>query len=122
MPWAVVQCYQHTQGGGRGVEVPCISAEEFAEKYRSGALKDATLLDVREWEEWLVDRLEEAEFLPLSSFPPPPGRLNPEKPIYVFCAHGVRSVYATDLLLRQGYPRVIHVEGGLARVRLLLEK
>ena len=104
------------------MEVPCISAEAFAEKYRSGLLKGATLLDVREWEEWVVDRLEEAVFFPLSSFPPPPGRLDPEKPIYVFCAHGVRSVYATELLVRQGYPRVIHVEGGLARVRLLLEK
>jgi rhodanese-related sulfurtransferase len=104
------------------VEIPCISAEDFAEKYRSGALKDATLLDVREWEEWQVDRLEGAVFFPLSCFPPPPGRLNPEKPIYVYCAHGVRSVHAADLLLRLGYPRVIHVEGGLARVRLLLEK
>ena len=104
------------------MEVPCISAEAFAEKYRSGLLKDATLLDVREREEWLVDRLEGAVFFPLSSFPPPPGWLNPEKPIYVYCAHGVRSVYATDLLLRLGYPRVIHVEGGLAQVRLLLEK
>jgi rhodanese-related sulfurtransferase len=104
------------------MEIPCITAEDFAEKYRLGQLDDATLLDVREWEEWRVHRLEKAVHVPLSIFPPPSGLLNPEKPIYVFCAHGVRSVYATEVLLRQGYPRVIHVEGGLARVSPLLEK
>jgi rhodanese-related sulfurtransferase len=104
------------------MEIPCIFAEDFAEKYRLGQLADQTLLDVREREEWLADRLEDAVHFPLSMFPPPSGVLDPQKPIYVFCAHGIRSVYAAELLLRRGYPQVIHVEGGLARVRRLLEK
>lgn len=98
-----------------------ISADTFAEKYTQGELEDAVLLDVREREEWEVYHLEGSLLMPLGSLPYEWDKLDTEQRIYVFCAHGIRSLHATQFLYERGCRRVVNVEGGLARVALYLD-
>lgn len=93
-----------------------IQPDEFARKYKKGELGDALLLDVREPEEWDVYRLDDAKLIPLNTLPDNISQLDPKKLTYVFCAHGVRSQYASDYLTRAGFERIVNVNGGLATV------
>ncbi|PTX59870.1 rhodanese-related sulfurtransferase [Melghirimyces profundicolus] len=98
-----------------------IGARVFAERYRRRKLGDAQLVDVREPEEWEVYHLEGARLIPLQTLPRALDRLDPKRKIYVFCAHGVRSVHAVNVLYGLGFRNVVHVDGGLAEVMLHLE-
>ncbi len=99
-----------------------ISAEQFARKYKRGELSEAQLLDVREEEEWEVYHLPEGVLMPLQQIPYEYTKLDPVEEIYVYCAHGVRSLYAALFLLDHGFQNVFNVEGGLAQVSLHLDE
>lgn len=98
-----------------------ISAESFARKYQKGMLKHALLLDVREQAEWERYHLDGTLLMPLSTIAYGCEKLDPKQEIYVFCAHGVRSLYVVNYLLTCGFQWVINVEGGLAKVGLYLD-
>lgn len=81
----------------------------------------ASLVDVREYDEWLADRAEEAFHFPLSSLvagvePPFPK----EHTLLVHCRSGARSEQAREILNSIGYKKVINV-GGLGNWRQLKE-
>lgn len=99
-----------------------VDAKQFVQKYCKGALGDALLLDVREWEEWEEYRLEEAVLIPLGNLPAVSGQLDRQRKIYVLCAHGVRSQYACHFLMKAGFNDVVNVQNGLATVRHYLEE
>ncbi|RAL22657.1 rhodanese-like domain-containing protein [Thermoflavimicrobium daqui] len=99
-----------------------ISAEEFAQKFQKRELGHAQLIDVREPEEWEVYHLRDSQLIPLASLPTCVSKLDPKKPIYLFCAHGIRSLHAANFLLSQGFKDVINVDGGLAEVSIYLEE
>ncbi|WP_221930155.1 rhodanese-like domain-containing protein [Melghirimyces algeriensis] len=98
-----------------------IGAHSFAKKYRDKMLNHALLLDVREPKEWEIYHLEDALLIPLQTLPEQLDRLDPKRKIYVYCAHGVRSVYAVNFLYTCGYHQVVNVDGGLAEVSLYLD-
>jgi len=98
-----------------------ISAHSFAEKYSRGKLENALLLDVREPREWEVYHLDGTTLIPLHILPGMLDHLDPEQPVYVFCAHGIRSLQAVQWLYECGFRQVFHVDGGLAEVMLYLE-
>jgi len=71
----------------------------------------ATLLDVREDEEWVVGHAPDAVHLPMSALP---ARLAdvPSGPLAVVCRVGGRSAQVTAFLLAQGH-EAVNVEGGM---------
>ena len=73
---------------------------------------NARLFDIREQDEWDVEHLKAAEFLPLSQIKA--GRaLEPKEndlPIYLYCRNGNRVMEAVPLLKKMGYTLVTPLE------------
>lgn len=71
--------------------------------------KKAVLVDVRELSEWNRGHISGAIFLPLSELKDGIGeealakRLPNERIVYTYCAVGVRSCTAADVLVKHGY-------------------
>ncbi|MDR6224537.1 rhodanese-like domain-containing protein [Desmospora profundinema] len=103
-------------------DVSEITAQVFADKVRGGKLSDSLLLDVREPMEWKAYHLPGAVLIPLGDLPERYEELNPDRELYVFCAHGIRSVHAVRFLAAQNRWNIVHVNGGLAEVALYLEE
>ncbi len=72
---------------------------------------DATVLDVREPDEWEGGHIAGATHIPLGELP---GRLSevPTGSVVVTCRAGGRSAKATEFLLAQGYD-VTNLDGGM---------
>lgn len=71
------------------------------------------LLDVRESFELQSGKLAEAQHIPLNSLPARVGELDAERPLVVYCAHGMRSYSATAYLRSQGFKDVQSLTGGI---------
>lgn len=100
-----------------------ISAKEFAEKYRDNQFDGLVeIVDVREIEEWRSRHLKKSILIPLGELADRINEINREATVYLICAHGVRSLYATQFLREQGFSQVVNVDGGLAEVALYLEE
>lgn len=71
------------------------------------------ILDVREPYEWEAGHIEDAIHIPLNQVMAggEQGRLDPERPVAVFCRSGNRSELAALMLQARGY-RAENVEGG----------
>ena len=78
---------------------------------------DVQLGDVREKNEWDEGHLPGAAFVPKSYFEQwAEDRLpSKDKPTILYCAGGVRSVMAADVLQKLGYTNVISMSGGFNR-------
>ena len=66
----------------------------------------AMIVDVREKSEWDEGHLKGAAFVPLSTLKgdqKAPGFLPKDRPLYLHCVRGVRSVMAAEILKKQGY-------------------
>ena len=74
------------------------------------------LLDVREQHEWDAGHLAGALHAPVDSVATMIHGLvpNPETPLVVYCAHGVRSARAAVALRALGYTNVQSLAGGIA--------
>ncbi|RMA93062.1 rhodanese-like domain-containing protein [Hydrogenothermus marinus] len=90
-----------------------ISVRELKEKIDKG--EDFILLDVREPQEYNFSRIKEkdAMLVPLMRLPTVLDKLPKDKPIYVLCRSGNRSLQATIWLLQKGYKNVKNVDGGI---------
>jgi len=86
-----------------------IPIEVYREKFHAG---DHTLVDVREYEEWVMGRIPGAIHIPLNDLPDHLTKIPQDKPVVVVCASGVRSLYGSEFLLQQGYPEVYNLEDG----------
>lgn len=75
----------------------------------------ATLVDVREPEEFDVVRIEDSRFIPLGDLAATDLEqvADPNKPVLMLCASGVRSAYAQLILKAAGYPDVRNIAGGI---------
>ncbi len=78
---------------------------------------DFRLIDCREEDEFALCRIEGAELHPLSRFHTDARRLllNPadERPLVVYCHHGMRSMNATLFLREKGKTKVWSLAGGI---------
>jgi rhodanese-related sulfurtransferase len=74
-------------------------------------LDGVTVIDVREPFEFEAGRVPGAVNIPLQTVPDATERLDPEKPVYVICQHGVRSERAASFLESRGFD-VVNVLGG----------
>ncbi len=80
-------------------------------------LADATFLDVRELEEFDQGAVPGAVFLPRGHLESRAESKLPAKdrPVIIYCASGVRSVFAADTLQQLGYQDVASMTGGFGR-------
>ncbi len=90
-----------------------ISPKEVKEKIDKG--EDFILLDVREPQEYNFSRIKEKEamLVPLMQLPAVMDKLPKDKPIYVLCRSGNRSLQATLWLRQKGFENVKNIEGGI---------
>ena len=90
-----------------------ILVNELKEKIDSG--EDFILLDVREPQEYEFSRIREKEamLIPLMKLPAVIDKLPKDKPIYIICRSGNRSLQATLWLMEKGFKNVKNVEGGI---------
>jgi len=87
-----------------GPAVPAVSVAELP--------ADATLLDVRESDEWTAGHAPGARHLPMSELTTRMDEVPGNDPLYVICRSGGRSARVVAYLAGQGYPAV-NVEGGM---------
>jgi rhodanese-related sulfurtransferase len=75
------------------------------------AIADATVIDVREPEEYQAGHVPGARLVPLATVPQHVGDLPTDQPVYVVCASGNRSGRAAEFLAQQGID-ARNVDGG----------
>lgn len=89
-----------------------INPDEFAAMMNTS--KHDAVLDVRRPGEWDNGHAAGAEHVCLSNFAKPNGTdaVDKNKPYYVHCAGGYRSVIAISMLKQKGYTNLVNVRGG----------
>jgi adenylyltransferase/sulfurtransferase len=77
---------------------------------RGDALK---IVDVREPNEYQINRIPGSTLIPLGDIPKRHAELNPDEEIVVHCKMGGRSAKAADFLRSVGFKRVLNLKGGI---------
>ena len=73
-----------------------------------------TLIDVREPQEAAVCAIDGSTLIPLNSLPQRLQEIPTERPVVLYCHHGMRSMHAAQFLARNGY-QAISLAGGIDR-------
>lgn len=90
-----------------------ISADQFAQEFQ----KDQSLVvDVRKESEYRAEHVEEAYNKPLDFINEWTGSLSPDKPFYLHCAGGYRSMIAASILKARGIHDFKEIDGGFAAI------
>jgi adenylyltransferase/sulfurtransferase len=88
-----------------------ISAVELKQRLdRGDKLK---IVDVREPNEYQINRIEGSVLIPLGDVPQRYRELNPDEELVVQCKMGGRSAKAADFLRSVGFTRVLNLKGGI---------
>lgn len=88
-----------------------LSVQEFAALRAAGA--PVAVLDVREpWEVALVS-IADAIHIPLGQVPGHFEGLPADRPVVVYCHHGMRSRQATEFLRSRGLEQAVNLAGGI---------
>ncbi len=93
-------------------DVPEITVTELRDRIAAG-LPGATLIDVREPQEWEIAHLPAARLIPKGELPGRLGELSQTDEILVHCRSGVRSADAVLFLRQMGFKKVKNVKGGI---------
>lgn len=93
--------------------IDSIPAEEFAQRYREGAI---TVIDVRKPGEFAAEHVKDALSVPLDYLNDHLAEIPKEKPVYVHCAGGYRSMIAASILQARGWDNLIDVAGGFKAI------
>lgn len=89
-----------------------MSARELAN--RLGAGEDLFLLDVRERPEYDLCHLEGAVLIPIGMIPNNRKRIPTDRPVVVYCHHGIRSANVAEYLYTQtGMTNLYNLDGGI---------
>jgi|TARA_B110000438_G_scaffold21774_1_gene19742 rhodanese-related sulfurtransferase len=89
------------------VNVPEISVNELAQKLLNGAF----LVDVRELDEWLAERVPEVPLIPIGEITDRLADFPKEGEVFIICRSGARSATACQFL-RSNDVNAINVAGG----------
>ncbi|GGD69449.1 rhodanese-like domain-containing protein [Paenibacillus nasutitermitis] len=84
-----------------------------------GWLEPAQVIDVREQMEWDYYHLDGSLLVPMNTIPGRLDEIPTDKPVYIICAHGVRSTGVCRYLTEKGYSNLHNVNGGMAAVAAL---
>ncbi len=90
-----------------------VSAGEFAAK----GDRSFPVIDVRRTAEYEAEHVDGAKSLPLDYINENMAGYPKDKPFYLHCAGGYRSVIAASILKSRGYENMINVEGGFGGIR-----
>jgi hydroxyacylglutathione hydrolase len=90
--------------------VPQISTTELNQRLSKNGI---VVVDVRSPGEWRNGHIAGAKHIPAGEVRQRATELQKEKPIHVICGSGYRSSLATSILLRDGFPDVTNVMGGM---------
>src|SRR5437867_3315469 len=93
---------------GNPTEITSVELKERLE--RGDALK---IVDVREPNEYQINRIPGSTLIPLGEVPQRYRELNPDDEIVVQCKMGGRSAKAADFLRSVGFKRVLNLKGGI---------
>jgi len=88
-----------------------ITAVELKQRLDRG--DQLKIIDVREPNEYQINRIGGSELIPLGDVPKRYAELNPEAEIVVHCKMGGRSAKAADFLRSVGFQRVLNLKGGI---------
>lgn len=89
-----------------------MSPMELANRLSAG--EDVFLLDVRERPEFDICHLEGAVLIPLGMIPNNSKRIPTDKPVIIYCHHGIRSVNVANYLYTQfGLTNLYNLDGGI---------
>ena len=88
-----------------------ISAVEAAILRKSGKV---VLLDVREASELTICQIKGALHIPLGEIPKRYDALPKDRPIIVFCHHGMRSLNAQNFLISKDFDNILNMQGGIS--------
>lgn len=81
----------------------------------AGGANPPVLLDVREvYELQSTGFIPGALHIPMNSVPERLGELPRDRPVIVYCAHGMRSYNVAAYLLENGFSKVASLQGGIA--------
>ena len=75
--------------------------------------KAVVLLDVREDTELAICKIEGALHIPMGEIPDRYGSLPRDKPVIVFCHHGMRSLNVQKFLVSKGFDNIVNMQGGI---------
>ena len=89
------------------MDVPEISVNELAQKLLDGAF----LIDVRELDEWIAERVPEVPLIPLGEITDRLMEFPKEGEVFIICRSGARSAAACQFL-RSNDVNAINVAGG----------
>ena len=89
------------------MEVPEIDVAELARVRRGGAY----VLDVRNPDEYTEAHVPGVTLIPLPEIPDRAGEVPTDRPVYVICAAGARSLRAAEVMRARGIDAV-NVAGG----------
>lgn len=94
-------------------QIKTINVHDLKKHY--DALPDLCLIDVREDHEWQEQHIPRALHIPKDKLVSAIAQAVPDKTstIYLHCKGGVRSLYAANCLIEQGYQDVYSVDGGI---------
>jgi sulfur-carrier protein adenylyltransferase/sulfurtransferase len=88
-----------------------ITSVELKERLNRG--DKLTLIDVREPNEYQINRIPGTTLIPLGDIPRRYAELNKDDEIVVHCKMGGRSAKAADFLRSVGFKRVLNLKGGI---------
>ena len=74
---------------------------------------DIAFLDVREYDEAEIAKIDGVPLIPLGELPQRFTELDPNQIIYIHCKAGVRSLKAVEFLKQQGFKYCKSVAGGI---------
>jgi len=96
-----------------------IDAATLKVQMTDGKVAATQIIDVREPSEWDYYHIEGSTHIPMNTIPGRLDELSDEQPLYIVCAHGVRSEKVCRYLADQGYGNLTNVAGGMAAVSAL---
>jgi molybdopterin/thiamine biosynthesis adenylyltransferase/rhodanese-related sulfurtransferase len=111
--------YEQFCGLRPAVEIDSVSQNTSGEitsvelKSRLDSGDKLRIIDVREPNEFQINRLPGSELIPLGDIPRRYAELDPEEEIIVQCKSGGRSGKAADFLRSVGFKRVLNLKGGI---------
>jgi adenylyltransferase/sulfurtransferase len=110
--------YEQFCGVAPASSQPALRPDEVTVHDMRRALEDPasqiTVIDVREPDEYRIAHFQGAVLMPLSALPQRFLELDPNRPYYLHCKAGLRSLKALSFLRNKGFKDLKSVHGGIA--------
>lgn len=94
--------------------IPSITAEELADRMKK---EKVNIIDVRKPSEYNSEHVVDAENIPLDFLNDRLAQIQKDKPYYVHCAGGYRSMIFASILRARGYDNLTDIKGGFKALK-----